>query len=441
MNPTHPPHLTIQPIKAFRASVCPPGSKSLTNRGLILATLAEGQTTLRGVLFSDDTRVMLAGLKSLGVGLEIDQASRTVKVQGTGGQLKASPCRIDLGNSGTSMRFMTALLCLGQHEGITLDGIERMRHRPIDALVDALVALGGKISYEQDSLCPPLTIDGTGLRGGELRMDPAMSSQYITAVLQVGPYMSEALALRFDGDVISKPYIEMTAALMKRFGGEVEIADDFSQITVQPGVYRGIDYTVEPDASNASYFLAAAMVVPGSTCTIEHLGRSSLQGDVKFADVLHQMGATLLFGDDFVTVMSPKDGQRLRGIDICLNDMPDMAQTLAVIALFAQGQTVIRNIGNLRIKETDRLAAIECELSKLGAEVWVEGDDLYITPPGEGQITPAAIDTYDDHRMAMCFAVVGLGAGGITINDPGCVNKTFPEFFDYLNQLACFELN
>ena len=432
--------ITIQPIKAFRASVCPPGSKSLTNRALILAALAEGKTTLHGVLFSDDSRVMMDGLKALGVPLEIDEDNLTVSINGQCGSFNNNDALIHLGNSGTSVRFLAAVACLGSHGDITIDGIPRMRERPINELIDSLVELGAQVNYDGGTTCPPITIKGTGLRGGALTIRPTMSSQYITALLQAGPYMDEDFVLSFEGKVISQPYVHMTIELMKQFGVAVEAADDFSSITVKRGVYQGSDITIEPDASNASYFLGAAVIVPGSTCTIQNLGRSSIQGDVKFADVLHQMGATLLFGDDFITVMAPLGDQKLKAIDISLNDMPDMAQTLATVALFADGQTIIRDVGNLRVKETDRLAALDCELTKLGATVEVIGDDLYITPPIDGKITPAAIDTYDDHRMAMCFAIVGLREPGVTINDPSCVNKTFPQFFEYLGQLANHQL-
>ncbi len=227
----------------------------------------------------------------------------------------------------------------------------------------------------------------------------------------------------------------MTLGLMARFGVRATVDANFTAITLAPGKYKAADYAIEPDASNASYFLAAAAIAPESKCTIEGLGQASVQGDVGFADVLMRMGAGLLFGRDFITVMGPRAGTRLRGIDIDLNHMPDMAQTLAVVALFAEGDTVIRNVGNLRVKETDRLAALKNELTKLGAQVEIDGDDLCITPPPGNRIRPAAIDTYDDHRMAMSFAVAGLAAPGVVINDPACVNKTFPRFFEYLERL------
>jgi 3-phosphoshikimate 1-carboxyvinyltransferase len=315
-----------------------------------------------------------------------------------------------------------------------LDGVERMRQRPIGQLVEPLRQLGATIEYLGEEGYPPLRVHGGGLQGGEVEIGSTLSSQFITALLMVGPYMRDGLGIRFTGPVTSQPYVAMTLGLMATFGIRAEIDEAFTRIDVAPGKYQAIDYHIEPDASNASYFLAAAAILPGSQCTIEGLGKGSLQGDVGFADVLAQMGAGLTFGSDFITVLGPREGDKLRGIDVDLNHMPDMAQTLAVVALFADGPTSIRNIGNLRVKETDRMEALRVELAKLGAAVKIDGDDLTITPPATPQ--PAAIDTYDDHRMAMSFALAGLRSEGVVINDPQCVNKTFPGFFDYLQQLG-----
>lgn len=445
MNPT----LTITPIGPFQATIRPPGSKSLTNRALLLAALADGRSLLRGPLIADDTRQMLTALHTLDVPLERDDGD--VRVTGHAGRLPASRddvTRLHLGNAGTAYRFLTAACCLGAagtNPTVTtyeLDGIARMRERPIGQLVDALTQLGGRIEYLGQPGYPPLRVTGTGLRGGGLEMPPTLSSQYISALLQVGPFCEKGLTIRFQGPVTSRPYVEMTVGLMAHFGVQAEVDPQFTRIRVEPGSYTATDYAIEPDASNASYFLAAAAIFGASKCTIEGLGKRSLQGDVGFADLLHQMGAGLLFGDDFITVMSPPEGQRLRGIDVDLNHMPDMAQTLAVVALFAQGDTTMRNIGNLRVKETDRLAAVKTELTKLGATVTIEGDDMTITPPpqtpdGSIQIPPdTRIDTYNDHRMAMSFALAGLKAPGLIINDPGCVDKTFPDYFEYLSRLG-----
>ncbi len=428
--------LTIEPISSFRATVTPPGSKSLTNRALLLAALAQGASTLTGVLFADDSRRMLEAMKLLGFEVRIDEAACVVRIDGQGGRIPVKEATLNLGNAGTAYRFLTAALCLG--DGIyTLDGIERMRQRPVGQLVRALRAIGAGIDYLMEDDCPPLLIRGNGqLRGGKLTMPPTLSSQYISALLQVGSYCDEGFTLHFDGPVTSRPYVEMTLRLMQIYGVSAQVDDAFTTITLAPGRYRATDYAIEPDASNASYFLAAAAITPGSSCTIEGLGKRSLQGDVGFADVLHQMGAGLLFGGDFITVMAPPAGSFLRGIDVDLNHMPDMAQTLAVAALFAQGETTIRNVGNLRVKETDRLAALRNELTKLGATVDIEGDDITITPPSDGRLKPAAIDTYDDHRMAMSFALAGLRSPGVVINDPSCVNKTFPDYFAYLKRMS-----
>jgi 3-phosphoshikimate 1-carboxyvinyltransferase len=426
----------ITPIAPFKAVVKPPGSKSLTNRALLLAALAQGQCVLRDPLVTaDDAQRMLGALKQLGFEMHHDLQANVLTIKGQGGRLPATDKPLFLGNAGTAYRFLTAACCMG-HGVYELDGIERMRQRPIGQLVEALHQLGGQIRYLMTPEYPPLQITAGNIPGGELVMPPTLSSQYISALLQIGPYCEKGLTIRFKGEVTSKPYVAMTVQLMRQFGAEVEIEGDFAAVHVKPGGYKPTDYAVEPDASNASYFLAAAAIIPGSQCTIEGLGRHSLQGDVGFADVLHQMGASMAFGDDFITVIAPPSGEKLRGIDIDLNHMPDMAQTLAAVAMFADGDTVIRNVGNLRVKETDRLAALKNELVKLGAKVEIEGDDLHISPPANGKITPAAIDTYDDHRMAMSFAVIGLRSPGVVINDPSCVNKTFPDYFDYLAKLA-----
>ena len=431
-----PAQLAIEPLPGpFDVTITDlPGSKSLTNRALLLAALAQGDSMLSNVLFSDDTRVMMTALEKLGLQLGIDETNRTVQVHGRAGAIPAAGARLHLGNAGTAYRFLTAACSLGDGT-YTLDGDPRMHQRPIGQLVDALRQLGARIEYLDADGYPPLGITGGRLRGGEVTVPQTLSSQYISALLQIAAYCDQQTSLQLQGTVTSQPYVAMTLGLMRRFGVEAQVQGGFERITISPGTYRATDYTIEPDASNASYFLAAAAIVPGGKCTIEGLGKSSLQGDVGFADLLGQMGAGLLFGKDFITVMAPPEKGALRGIDVDLNHMPDMAQTLAAVALFARGDTVIRNVGNLRIKETDRLAALQNELTKLGAAVAVEGDDLSITPPPNGRVKPAAIDTYDDHRMAMSFAVAALRGAGIVINHPRCVSKTFPDFFEYLDRL------
>lgn len=433
--------IEVRPVEPFDVRLRVPGSKSLTNRALLLAALAEGESTLVRPLVAEDTRRMMGALDALGFELTHDEVAERVTVRGQGGRMPRGDSQLELHNAGTAMRFLTAACCLpALHEpdpespgGHTLDGNPRMRQRPIGELVDALRHLGARIEYVGQRQYPPLRVHSQSLAGGELRLGPMLSSQYISALLQVGPYCDGGLTLGFDGPVVSQPYVAMTVGLMRRFGAEVEVDEAFTRLRVAPGGYRGLDYEVEPDASSASYFLAAAAVVPGSRCVIEGLGDASLQGDVGFAQVLGQMGASVEVAADRISVAAPRD--RLRGIDVSLNHMPDMAQTLAVAALFAEGATTIRDVGNLRVKETDRIAALQCELTKLGATVLVHGDDLRIEPPSGGEPRPATIDTYDDHRMAMSFAVAGLRSPGVVINDPGCVGKTYPGFFDDLQRL------
>lgn len=434
-------------LSSFDVTLRPPGSKSLTNRALLLAALAKGTSKLTGVLFADDTRRMLEALESLGFKMHIDEPNRCVTLRGKHGTIPTAAAQLHLGNAGTAMRFLTAALCLGLGE-YTLDGIARMRERPIGELVDPLIELGADIEYLGETGYPPLKIiaEPPGMNGGLLELTPTLSSQFISALLMIGPYLHNGLEIEFEGPVTSLPYVKMTLNLMKQFGANFEADTGYRAIHVPAGKYRSYDYPIEPDASNASYFLAAAAVVPGSRCTVEGLGSRSLQGDAEFCDVLGRMGCGVNQKLDSTTISAPAGGGMLRGIDVDLNDMPDMAQTLAVVALFADRPTTIRNVGNLRVKETDRIAALENELVKLGAKVTTIEDDITITPPSDGVAAylqaagGATIDTYDDHRMAMAFSVAGLGASGdagsqVTINDPRCVDKTFPDFFEFLDRL------
>jgi 3-phosphoshikimate 1-carboxyvinyltransferase len=423
--------LTIQPTRRFDVSLRLPGSKSLTNRALLLAALARGRSELSHVLFADDTTVMLHALQALGVTLGTEPQAGRVWIEGRGGAFGSPRADLFLGNAGTAMRFLTAAVCLGLGR-YTLDGIPRMRQRPIGQLVDPLNQLGADITYLGEEGFPPLRVDGRGLKGGAITLKPTLSSQYVSALLQAGPYMFNGLDLHFDGPITSLPYVLMTVRMMGQFGVRVTVINDGSGMIVTPGGYAARRYEIEPDASNASYFLAAAAITPGSRVRIEGLGRGSMQGDVAFAGVLGQMGADVTIHDEAIVLTGPG---LLHGIDVDLNAMPDMAQTLAVAALFADGPTVIRNVGNLRVKETDRLAALHNELTKLGASVRIDGDDLHVAMERPGDLRPAAIDTYDDHRMAMAFAVAGLRCHGVTIRDPSCVNKTFPEYWQYLEQL------
>lgn len=432
-----PDSLPITPIDRFELTIDDlPGSKSLTNRALLLAALARGTSELTNVLFADDTRVMMAALGKLGFQLQVDEPRRSVVVHGLGGKIPCEDADLILGNAGTAMRFLTAACCLGRGT-YTLDGIPRMRQRPIGQLVDPLRTLGAKIDYLGDEGFPPLEIHADGLAsggGGSVTMSPTTSSQFVSALMLVAPCCTHDMELVFDQRPVSIPYIAMTAKLMELFGAETDCDRDWTRVSIAGSqTYEARDYHIEPDASNASYFLAAAAILPMSAVRLTGLGRSSVQGDAAFAHVLGRMGVTVEQRDSQTWIKGPRS---LRNIDIDLNAMPDMAQTLAVVTLFAEGPSVIRNIGNLRVKETDRLAALQTELTKLGATVRIDGDDLHITPPAGGKLTPAAIDTYDDHRMAMAFAVAGLRSPGVVINDPACVNKTFPEYFDYLKRLG-----
>jgi 3-phosphoshikimate 1-carboxyvinyltransferase len=419
--------------KPFDVTLAPPGSKSLTNRALVLAALADGFSKLSNVLFADDTLVMLECLGKLGFEVQIDRANHAVSVRGHGGKIPSKSAELFCGNSGTTIRFLTALCALG--DGIyTLDGIPRMRQRPIGELVDLLTAMGATIEYMRAQGFPPIRINATGLAGGLVNFGGAKSSQFLSAALQVGPYCDDELKVDL-GPQTSWPYVSMTMRLMDEFGSTPHLIRDADtaepkQIIIQQDPYLQTNYTIEPDASNAMYFLAAAAIHPGSKVTVPHLGKHSLQGDVQFVDVLRRMGAQVAMTNDTVSVTGT---DTLEGIDIDLAAMPDQAQTLGVVALFADSPTTIRGLHTLRVKETDRIAALAAELQKLGAKVEVDGDDITITPPKS--LTPAEIDTYDDHRMAMSFSLAGTRAEGVTIKDIGCVNKTYPNYFEDLNRL------
>jgi len=403
-----------------------------------IGALADGVSNLSNVLFADDTLVMIECLIRLGFTLKVDHERHFVQVFGQGGRIGRDSAELFCGNSGTSLRFLTALCALGK--GIyTLDGIARMRQRPIGQLVEMLKNLAVRIDYVLEAGFPPIRVLAEGIAGGILQFGTVQSSQYLSAVLLAAPYARHELQFDLQSPQTSWPYVAMTMQLMDHFGVTPELVRDPDtreprRIIVPREKYRATDYTVEPDASNASYFLAAAAIHEGAKITIEGLGKQSLQGDVRFADVLHSMGADLVFGKDFLTILGTG---RLEGIEVDLADMPDTAQTLAAIAVFAKGETVIHGLHTLRVKETDRLAALQNELTKLGAEVEIEDGSLIITPPAS--VRRAQIETYDDHRMAMSFAIVGTKAAGITIRDAECVNKTYPGFFEDLERVTAGE--
>jgi 3-phosphoshikimate 1-carboxyvinyltransferase len=420
--------LTLKPISHVNGTVRLPGSKSLSNRVLLLAALAGGVTEIANLLDSDDVGHMVAALRQLGVSLTLaDDRTRCI-VHGLGGPFPSQETEVFLGNAGTAMRPLCAALCLGQGS-FTLTGEPRMYERPIAHLVDALRQAGATISYLDADGYPPLYIRAAGLAGGRANIRGELSSQYLTALLMAAPYTKQGLAINIDGPLVSKPYISITLHVMRKFGVAVK-NENYKSFYVPSAPYHSPgQILVEGDASSASYFLSAA-AIRGGTVRVVGVGADSVQGDTAYTDVLARMGASVRWGTDWVEVSRGS----LRGVDLDLNHIPDAAMTLAVTALFAQGQTVIRNIYNWRVKETDRLAAMAAELRKVGAGV-IEGDEsLTITPPEH--IQPATIDTYNDHRMAMAFSLAALGNAEITINDPGCTSKTFPNYFEVFKQIT-----
>ena len=415
-----------QPISGV---IRPPGSKSITNRALILAALAEGTTTLTGVLFSKDTEVMLNSLWSLGIACEINEDSKSCVVNGCGGKPQQAEADLWLENSGTSIRFLTSLCALGSGR-YRLDGIERMRARPIGDLVDTLNKLGANVRCElADSKCPPVIVDGSGgLAGGAASIAGNISSQFLSSILMAAPAASETVRLTIADELVSKPYVTMTLEMMKSFGVNAAYPPDLSSFEVSPQTYQAGNYAIEPDASAASYFFGAAAVT-GGRVTVAGLNRNALQGDVEFASALEQMGCEVTWNEDSITVV----GKPLHGVDIDMNAISDTAQTLSAVAVFADSPTTIRSVGHMRHKETDRIAAVVTELRRAGitAEEFDDGLTVY---PGTPQ--PAEIETYDDHRMAMSFSLLGLRQPGIRILDPGCTSKTYPDYFDDLESLC-----
>jgi len=423
---SYPPSIRIEPCGPLKASTRPPGSKSITNRALICAALAEGRSELRGALNSEDTRVMAAALGRLGVAVEHDLASRTMRVAGCGGRIPVDRAELYVANSGTSMRFLTALVSLGQGR-FRLDGAPRMRQRPIQDQIDALRQLGAEVRSELGTGCPPVVVEGAGLPGGEAAVAGDTSSQFLSGLLMAAPFASRAVRLSVVGELVSKPYARMTLEVMLAFGASVR-AEEFSEFVVTPSLYKGREYDIEPDASAASYFFAAAAICGGQV-TVEGLSRRSLQGDVAFCECLRQMGCEVDYGPNAITVR----GSRLRGVDVDMNAISDTVQTLGAAALFAEGPTTIAGVGHIRHKETDRIHALATELRKLGAAVEERLDGLRIIP---GTLHGAEIDTYDDHRMAMSMALVGLAVPGVVIRQPGCTEKTYPGFFEDLARVT-----
>jgi 3-phosphoshikimate 1-carboxyvinyltransferase len=405
-----------------------PGSKSLTNRALVVAAMADGPSVLTGALESEDTRVMVEALRTLGIDVAHDPASATIQIQGCGGKIPARAAALHVANSGTSLRFLTAMLATA-HGTYQLDGSSRMRQRPISDLLDALRILGVDAKSDLGTGCPPVTINASGLDGGYASVKGDVSSQFLSGLLMALPYSSDVTTVEVQGVLVSQPYVAMTLSVMEAFG--VTIGNrKFHRFDIYPGRYRGRTYAIEPDASGASYFFAMAAITGGSI-SVDELGTTSIQGDMTFVDVLEHMGCTIVRGPTRTTVT----GSRLRAVDVDMNALSDTVMTLAVVALFASGVSRIRNVAHIRHKESDRIAALAIELRKLGARIDELPDGLVIDPPPPERLQGASIATYDDHRMAMSFALAGLRIPGVTIQDPGCVAKTYPGFWDDLERL------
>jgi 3-phosphoshikimate 1-carboxyvinyltransferase len=415
--------IELKPARRAAGTVRLPGSKSISNRCLLLAALARGETELHGVLDADDTRVMREALARLGV--EFNSV-----VKGVGGPFPVKKAELFLGNAGTAFRPLTAALAFSNGE-YRLSGVPRMHERPIGDLVDALRGIGARVDYAGKEGFPPLTISPGKISLSNLRVRGDVSSQFLTALLMALPLSGKAARVEVQGELISKPYVEITLNVMRRFGIEVR-RTGWRYFDVPAGAYVSPGKVlVEGDASSASYFLAAG-ALGGGPVRVEGVGRASIQGDVRFTEVLERMGAAVSLFDDAIEVRN--ESRQLKPLDMDLNHIPDAAMTAAVLALFADGPSTIRNVASWRVKETDRLAAMATELRKLGADVEEGQDFLKINP---GKLKPGvAIDTYDDHRMAMSFALVALGGVPVRINDPQCVAKTFPDFFSVFRSVA-----
>jgi 3-phosphoshikimate 1-carboxyvinyltransferase len=425
--------LTLKPISKIDGVVNLPGSKSVSNRALLLAALADGTTDIQNLLDSDDTTHMLNALSKLGVNYQLSEDRTHCRVEGNAGPLgnaeNGFELELFLGNAGTAMRPLCAALCLGVGNYV-LTGEQRMEERPIGPLVDCLQQAGADIEYLKNENYPPLKISASGLSGGSISINGSISSQFLTAILMASPLAQKSTLITIEGELVSKPYIDITLQLMSQFGVDV-VNHAYQSFEIEGGQqYQSPgQFLVEGDASSASYFLAAA-AIKGGEVKVTGIGKKSIQGDTRFADVLEKMGAEIQWGDDYIIA---KKGD-LIGVDMDMNHIPDAAMTIGAVALFARGKTTIRNIQNWRVKETDRLFAMATELRKVGAEV-IEGEDyIEITPPAN--LKHAVIDTYNDHRIAMCFSLMALDPVSVTISDPGCTAKTFPDYFDKLKSIT-----
>ena len=426
-----PDYIEVKPASgALNSTIQPPGSKSLTNRALPIAAMASGRSVLSGVLDSDDTKVMIQSLQTIGVKISHDKSLHLVTVDGVAGIVEEQnqAAELFIGNSGTTIRFLTALLGFVGGE-YTLDGIARMRERPIGPLVEALNALGATVVAESPNGCPPVKISSARLSGGRVKIRGDVSSQYLSGLMMAAPLATNDVIIEIEGPLISKPYVEMTQKVMKDFGVDCHINDAFNRFEIAGDQsYTAAEYQIEPDASAASYFWAAAAIC-GGTATVKNLNQDSLQGDVQFVECLEQMGCKVKWGENEISVAGPAKV----GIDVDMSNVSDTVQTLAAVALFVEGTTIVRNVAHNRVKETDRIGNLAIELRKFGVKVDEHEDGLSIHP---GPLNGADIETYDDHRMAMSLALVGLKQPRVKIHEPGCVSKTYPDYFADLEKFV-----
>jgi len=433
--------LPIHPVRSINSEIRPPGSKSITNRALVLAALAKGTSLLHNALDSEDTRLMIHALQSLGIETVHDPEQETILVHGCDGRLRKKNIDIFVGNSGTTIRFLTAMVTLGCGT-YRLDGIDRMRQRPIEPLLKALQNLGVNCHCENDTGCPPVVVQANGLQGGQTTICTQVSSQYLSGLLLAAPYARNNVELQVTGPLVSTPYLNMTTDLMRHFGVSVEApllpnrrhtalthppSEQNIYLIPAPQSYLGKHFSIEPDASAASYFFAAGAITGGKV-RVHGLSQQSLQGDLDFVLLLERMGCSVNFTQTYTEVC----GASLNGIEVDMADISDTVPTLAVVALFAKGPTSITGIEHIRVKETDRISAVAAELRKLGATVKEEPGGMVIHPPSDKNNAidrPVLIETYNDHRMAMSFALAGLRFPNVHICDPQCVDKTYPDFF------------
>ncbi len=428
---TNMEYLDLPAYKSASGMVKLPGSKSISNRVLLLSALSSGTTEIKELLDSDDTQVMLESISRLGVKWQRHEGTDNYRVEGVGGAFPLKEAELFLGNAGTAFRSLTAACALSGGDYV-LRGVARMHERPIGDLVDGLRQLGARIDYLDNTGFPPLHIHPAQPGDTpEVSVKGNVSSQFLTGLLMAAPLLGRSVTIKVDGELISRPYIKITLGLMAKFGIKVE-QQGWERFIVPAAIYKSPgEIEVEGDASSASYFLAAGALGHGPV-RVQGVGRNALQGDVQFAAALARMGAEIGMGPNWIEAQLPCS-EKIRAIDMDCNHIPDAAMTLAVLALFADGPSTLRNIGSWRVKETDRIAAMATELRKFGAEVEEGADYLKITPPHASRLTPnVAVDTYDDHRMAMCFSLVTVGGVPVRINDPRCVNKTFPEYFNVL---------